>query len=78
MLIGTADTCLINGGRVGCPIWKSGDKTYVRIYRGICLQNVAAKMYSSILRDKYGVGTEHSLEVLREFRITGDALTVSV
>jgi hypothetical protein len=34
------------------PIWKSGDKTDVRNYRGICLQSVAAKLYSNILRTR--------------------------
>jgi hypothetical protein len=31
------------------PIWKAGDKTDVRSYRGICVQRVAAKVYSNIL-----------------------------
>ena len=51
------------------PIWKSGDKTDVRNYRGICLQSVAAKVYSNILKNRLRGWAEGALlEVQYGFR----------
>ncbi len=53
------------------PIRKSGDKTDVRNYRGICLQSVAAKVYSNILKTRlwrWGWAEGALLEVQYGFR----------
>jgi hypothetical protein len=43
------------------PIWKAGDKTDVRNYRGICLQSVATKVYSNILKARLWIWAEEAL-----------------
>ncbi len=51
------------------PIWKAGGKTDVRNYRGICLQSVAAQVYSNILKARLrGWAEEALLEVQYGFR----------
>jgi hypothetical protein len=56
------------------PIWKAGDKIDVRSYRGICLQSVAAKVYSNILKARLWRWAEEALlEVQCGFVMAGDA-----
>jgi hypothetical protein len=51
------------------PIWKAGDKSNVQNYRGICLQSVAAKVYSIILQARLRRWAESALlEVQFGFR----------
>jgi hypothetical protein len=50
------------------PIWKAGDKTDVRNYRGICLQSVAAKVYNILKARLRRWAEEALLEVQYGFR----------
>jgi hypothetical protein len=51
------------------PIWKAGDKSNVQNYPGICLQSVAAKVYSNILQARLRRWAESALlEVQYGFR----------
>ncbi len=61
------------------PIWKAGDKTDVRNYRGICLQSVAAKVTPTSSKLGFGDGRRRLyLKSNMGFLMAGDAPMLSL